>query len=130
MAQRSHRLDRERADRVFGSILAAYRAGSFPFSRPAVVVPNTGRHLPPGLQPGSLEHARLLFYFCGYMKGGIESATAIRSLGQLFLAHQELFDPEQAARDMDEYVSTHTVRQMQEDLEKNFPELLKALKER
>ena len=93
MATHAFRVSLRRARAVFGPILCQYRERRYPFNLPHVRVPQIEANLPPGMQPGSKEEALLLFYFCSYMKGGIDSTTAILSLSRLFSACPELFEP-------------------------------------
>jgi len=50
--------------------------------------------LPSTLEWGSTDHARFLFNTCYYMRGKIDSGTAIISLGKLFMAESWLFEPD------------------------------------
>lgn len=111
MAIHAFRVSLRRARAVFGPILQQYRARRYPFNLPYVVVPQIEKNLPPGMMPGSKEEALLLFYFCSYMKGGIDSTTAIQGLSRLFSAQPEMFDPKYVI----DNVTSETLAQLLKD---------------
>lgn len=73
-------VDHDRVDEVIGTILAAYEAGGFPYNQDTVRLPHDPRHMPETLERGGREHALFLWASCYYMRGGIKSVDAFRSL--------------------------------------------------
>ncbi len=84
-------IDYGRAKQVFDTPLEWRKKGTPPYNKPAVQDPH---NLPERLVWGSSEHAIFLFCVCYYMKGWINSETAIQRLGHLFESHPEFFEPD------------------------------------
>ncbi|MDD5693134.1 MAG: hypothetical protein PHU86_01510 [Patescibacteria group bacterium] len=80
-------------ERVCGRLVAAFDAHEYPYNRLSVRPPQEVENLPPTLVLGSRDHAMFLFNLCYWMRGGIQSDTAIRSLGLVYSEHPALFDP-------------------------------------
>lgn len=85
------RIDREQAERVFSRLLKALRGRQPPYDR--AKPPQEKENLPETLSWGGRAHAIFLFCSCYWMRGGIKSETAIRSLGKVFTEAPELFNP-------------------------------------
>lgn len=83
------RIQWRRAEQVFGKMLAALAAKSFPYN--VSQVPHVEDNLPKSLVRGGREEARFLFVVCFYMRGGIESDTAFISLARLYETDRRYF---------------------------------------
>ncbi len=77
-------------------ILELYRVGADPFDRPDAVVPQDPRHMPQTLEVGSRLHRLLLFHINYYMRGGVDSVTAVKAMSKIFDEHPEYYLPEYA----------------------------------
>lgn len=82
-------IDWQRAAVLFDTLVMAVKKKSFPFDR--VQVPQVRENIPASIEWGSYEHALFLFAVCYYMRGGIKSETAIKSLGKMYVASPDLF---------------------------------------
>jgi hypothetical protein len=92
MPRRVIRVSYGRAKRViFPALLDAREKGTYPYHKPLVQDPH---NLPKGLALGSREHALILEKFDLYMKGGINSESAIIKIGELYEDYPEVFMPE------------------------------------
>lgn len=87
-------LDRDRTKVVFDKMMANYIANGYPYNQTGVEVPHAEKNLPAGLQLLTKEHAVILWISCFWMRGGIKSDTAVKSLTKVYDAHPELFIPE------------------------------------
>jgi len=86
-----HHASHRRLGRLLSQLLQTYSAKEYPFNQPNVQPPQL--LLPEDFPKGGLTHAFFLFVLCYWMRGGIESDTAIMSLSQLYRLDPELFDP-------------------------------------
>jgi hypothetical protein len=84
----------EKAEIVLSRLLDAYFRKEFPFNQPNAVPPQVIAHLPHSLEWGSREHSLFLFAVCYWMRGGIQSVTAIKALARLYAMAPGLFLPE------------------------------------
>ncbi len=84
------------AESVFGTLLQALKEGRYPYN--VVKPPQRPENMPNNLVWGSVEHARFLFCVCYYMRGGIESETAILALARLYANKPEIFVPKSFAQ--------------------------------
>lgn len=70
-----------------------YLMKKYPYDLPEATPPQIRENLPRGLVWGSRQHACFLFTLCYWMRGGIDSHTAIRALTRLYEAIPSIFDP-------------------------------------
>lgn len=87
-------VDYERAELVFGKLLSALPKRQYPYDR--VKPPHAPENLPKTLELGSVNHAWFLKDGCLWMRGGVKSDTAIKSLGSLYDDQPKLFVPKKA----------------------------------
>jgi hypothetical protein len=92
------KVDHAKAALIFSRLLYAYLHRVPPFDHPKARPPQRKENLPPSLVWGSREHALFLFASCYWMRGGIQSHTAIRSLTKLYASEPHIFLPESAQR--------------------------------
>ena len=78
---------------VCGRLVAAYDANEYPFNLPGAHSPHEPEYLPTSLELGTKDHVMFLFNLCYWMRGGIESNVAARSLGTLYTDRPDLFNP-------------------------------------
>jgi len=86
-------IDRNKADAVFARLLDAYLRKEYPYDQADAIPPQVRENLPETLEWGSREHALFLFAVCYWMRGGIESHTAIRQLTRLYDLERDIFSP-------------------------------------
>ncbi|MBI5004320.1 hypothetical protein HZC00_04455 [Candidatus Kaiserbacteria bacterium] len=80
----------KRASRVFGILLEAFREVRYPYN--VAVLPQD--MVPAELRKDPLRHAQFLWYACHFMRGALDSTTAIRQLVTLWSFRPDLFMPE------------------------------------
>lgn len=85
-------VDREKGFTLFRTLVEACAEKAYPFD--IARVPHGKESLPQSLEWGSVTHALFLFCACYYMRGGIQSDTAIESLTRMYNESSELFDPQ------------------------------------
>lgn len=90
------RVDRVRAQTVSRLLLRRMRANGYPYCLPEAQPPQIDTNLPGTMKRGGVEHANFLFILCYWMRGGIESDTAITSLARLHDDHPYIFRPRAA----------------------------------
>lgn len=95
----------EKLEAILETLLEAWDKKEFPYNLDVASLPQNERNMPPELPRGSAEHATFLFTTCYYMRGGIKSTTAFRSLAKLYEQDRALFDPAQAAKTDPAYVT-------------------------
>lgn len=88
----------DQLDAVVDRLLAAQEKNAFPYNLDAAQLPQDERNMPPSLPRGGREHANFLWATCYYMRGGIKSTSAFRSLSKIYEQQPEVFDPEHACR--------------------------------
>lgn len=95
----------ERA-KVLLDLLLWLQNGMYPFGKlKKATLPHQDENLPRTMPRGGREHALFLFFVCLWMKGPIQSDTAVRQLGKLYDDHPDFFEPG-IAKDLDaEYLS-------------------------
>jgi len=86
-----NRANHGRLKRLLTQLLHIYHQKIYPFNQAKVQPPQL--LLPEDFPRGGLTHAFFLFVLCYWMRGGIESDTAILSLSQLYRLDKDLFDP-------------------------------------
>lgn len=84
-------VDKERGHALFDTLVHACRNKEFPFD--TARIPHGPESLPSEIEWGSVPHALFLFCACYYMRGGIQSDTAILSLTRMYKKHPNYFDP-------------------------------------
>ncbi len=82
-------INRERANEVFGILLASLERGEPPFHH----VEGLDYEIPKTIVRGTLEHAIFLFCSCYYMRGKINSNTALSKLSLLYDQVPMMFSP-------------------------------------
>jgi len=87
-------IDRDKAESILTRLLDAYLRKEHPFDQPEATPPQVRENLPKTLEWGSREHALFLFAVCYWMRGGIQSDTAVRQLTLLYDAAETIFLPE------------------------------------
>lgn len=95
----------DKLEAVLETLLDAWDKKAFPYNLEAANLPQHESNMPPELPRGGVEHANFLFSSCYYMRGGIKSTRAFKSLSNLYEADPVLFNPEQAARSTPEYIA-------------------------
>ena len=85
----------KRASEILDLLMKAYHAKAYPYD--FAKEPQRPENLPKGLKWGSRQHACLLFCFCYYMRGKIDSETAIIYLARIWEKYPEIFDPAEFA---------------------------------
>jgi len=88
------KVDKERAELVFGRLLDSFFRKEYPFNLPKAKAPQVMENLRDLFVLGSREHACFLFALCYWMRGGIDSQTATKQLAQLYRNNPEMFLPE------------------------------------
>lgn len=83
----------DRLDEIVETLIEVRERNEFPYGLDAAMLPQDERNMPPSLPRGGREHANWLFAGCGYMRGGIKSTTAFKSLSKIYAKEPELFDP-------------------------------------
>ncbi|MBM3272621.1 hypothetical protein FJY94_05125 [Candidatus Kaiserbacteria bacterium] len=84
------RIDHDRARLVFGRLIKKLREKKYPYNiatLPQEMIPHALRDQP-------LRHAQFIFYACHFMRGALDSTTAIRQLVALWQRSPDLFKPE------------------------------------
>lgn len=94
----------ERLDEVMGILIEARAHNDFPYNLESAQLPHDERNMPPSLKRGGVEHANFLWAVCYYMRGGIKSATAVRSLSSVYEKYPELFIAEHAQSVKPEFI--------------------------
>lgn len=103
-------VDKTKADAVLGKLLGAYLEKDYPFNQPGAIPPQIKENLPRSLPWGGREHSLFLFALCYWMRGGIKSHTATRSLGRLYRAEPEIFLPETVDSISADHLANHFSR--------------------
>ncbi len=88
--------DIERLELVLNPLMAAFNSGRYPFNMPWAKAPQIPQNMPKNLTLGSPKHALFLFCLCYYMRGLIDSKTAVKLLAKLYENKPEIFIPEKA----------------------------------
>jgi hypothetical protein len=88
------KIDKKKAVLVFGRLMNAYDTQRYPFDLPEAIPPQVKENLPTAMVWGSREHACFLFVLCYWMRGGIDSHVATKTLAKLYSACPEMFLPE------------------------------------
>lgn len=95
------RINKARFDELVGTLLRAFLTKEWPYNLPGATAPQIPVNMPKTLkltgQRTGEEKRRLalyLFHACYYMRGGIQSDIAFRSLSRLFDSHLYFFLPE------------------------------------
>ena len=99
------RINQKRMNLVLGRLMQALQAKEYPYNLDGVTAPQIASNMPHNLRLGSREHALFLFCTCYWMRGGIQSDTAFRSLARLHEAHPEIFVPEKAHLFLEDYLA-------------------------
>lgn len=86
-----NRADKRRMERLCSRLVAAYRAGEYPYNQTKVNPPQT--YVPEEIKANGKTYAYFLFVLCLWMRGGIASDTATKSLVVLYNLESRLFDP-------------------------------------
>jgi hypothetical protein len=86
-----HKVEKRRMERLCSRLTAAYKAGEYPYNLESVNPPQT--YIPDDIKEDSKTYAYFLFTLCLWMRGGIASDTATRSLVKLHRYEPRLFDP-------------------------------------
>ena len=89
----------DQLDTIVKTLIETRERNEFPYSLEAAMLPQDERNMPPELVRGGIEHANYLWVLCYYMRGGIESTTAVSSLSKLYAKEPALFDPHNAQHD-------------------------------
>jgi hypothetical protein len=84
-------IDWDLAESVFGTLLNALRLELYPYD--VVKPPQRPENMPPSFKWRSVEHEGFLFCVCYYMRGGIESETAILQLRRVYEVYPSIFAP-------------------------------------
>lgn len=90
------RVDAEKLELLLNRLMAAFDIRRYPFDRPWAQPPQIPENMPKNLKLGSSEHALFLFCLCYYMRGLINSETAIKLLAKVYENKPEMFIPEKA----------------------------------
>ncbi len=88
------KINTRKATEIFNSLVNSYVERTYPFNKPEATPPQTRENLPSNIIWGSRGHALFLFTLCYWMRGGIDSHTAVRQLAKLYQAEPQLFLPE------------------------------------
>lgn len=81
--------DYEVAKVVLGAIYDAYERKQYPFDR--AILPQRIENIPKGVSWGSKEHAIVLFNFCQYMRGRIDSESAIKGMKKVYEKNPDMY---------------------------------------
>ncbi len=100
---------RSRAETVLDELVLRYRTSQYPYNTRAAVLPQSQEHLPSSLPRGGLDEANFLWCLCYYMRGVIDSISAVTRLGRLYEAHPDLFVPQLAAQLSQETIRTRLI---------------------
>lgn len=84
------RIDHGRARLVFGRLIKALRKKEYPYN----VARLPQEMIPASLRGDQLRHAQFIFYACHFMRGALDSTTAIRQLVALWHHAPWMFEPE------------------------------------
>lgn len=82
--------DYEVAKVVLGAIYDAYEKKQYPFDK--ATLPQRIENIPKGVSWGSKEHAIVLFNFCQYMRGRIDSESAIKGMKRVYEKNPDMYD--------------------------------------
>jgi hypothetical protein len=85
-------VDRVRARQVFDALIRRLSEKGRPYHN--AHVPQSAQLLPANLKRGGREAALFMFVSCLWMRGGIESDTAMAFLKSMYEAEPQLFEPE------------------------------------
>ncbi len=85
-----HKADRGRMERLCGRLVAAYQANEYPFNLVKTKPPQY--YIPDEIKANGRTYAYFLFVLCLWMRGGIASDTAAKSLVTLYEIDERLFD--------------------------------------
>lgn len=85
-----NRADKRRMERLCSRLVAAYKASEYPYNLASVNPPQT--YIPDHIKSDGKTYAYFLFILCLWMRGGIASDTATRSLVALYEYDSRLFD--------------------------------------
>lgn len=108
-------VDEKRAVEVFSKLVEAFKNKLPPYDTaplPQILTPTQ-------IQKKSAEHARFLFCCCYYMRGGIRSDTAMKSLAVLYENHPEYFDSAYVAQ-ADEKSLLQSLKQHLQEVKLNY----------
>lgn len=94
----------DRLDETVETLLEARERNEFPYRLDSAMLPQDERNMPPELPRGGREHANFLWATCYYMRGGIKSTTAFKSLSKVYAEDPDLFDPFSAQHDEPERI--------------------------
>lgn len=92
------RANQEKLDLVLNRLMSAFDNGQYPFDKLWARTPQIPENMPKNLILSSREHALFLFCLCYYMRGLIDSITAIKLLAKLYENEPDIFIPEKAAQ--------------------------------
>lgn len=84
------RIDHDRARLVFGRLIRALRKKQYPYN--IATLPQ--EMIPEKLRADPLRHAQFIFFACHFMRGALDSTTAIRQLIALWYQAPWIFKPE------------------------------------
>ncbi len=98
----------DRAEEVFGILVQAVKNKTYPYNR--AELPQLAKNLPKSLVWGSYEHALFLFAVCYYMRGGIQSDTAILSMTSLYEKNRDIFFPQYFRNDTSEETTIEYIK--------------------
>jgi hypothetical protein len=85
-----HKANKERLKRLCSRLVAAYQAGAHPYNQDSVNPPQV--YIPDHIKEDGRTYAYFLFVLCLWMRGGIASDTATKSLVRLHHKEPRLFD--------------------------------------
>jgi len=85
------KVNRRRANQVFGALLEALDRNQFPYN--FAEVPHLDSNFPNNVEFGGVEEAIFLFVVCFWMRGGIKSIAAFKALAKVHEERKELFCP-------------------------------------
>jgi len=100
------RISHEKAKIVFFRLAEAISKKEYPYDREYARSPHVAENLPTNLVIGGKEHAIFLFCLCYFMRGGIQSDTAVKSLAKLHKNNPEIFDPPLASSYQSSHISS------------------------
>ena len=97
----------DRLDAIVDKLIAERKAERFPYHLDEAQLPQAPQNMPPSLERGGVEHAMFLMNTCYYMRGGIKSVAAFRSLSALYEQQPDLFDAHRAQSMSPDFVQGH-----------------------
>lgn len=96
------RVDHGRAKLVFGTLIRALRKKQYPYN--IATLPQ--EMIPEELRRDPLRHAQFFFFACHFMRGALDSTTAIRQLVALWQRTPWVFEPETVVKADVEAIAT------------------------